>query len=164
MHCWMWERPLLGWNVPCAQRPVCPSLCSLSILFMPMLTKLCRKIIAPGISPLYLLNHAAEFHFCMQYQILGDYKRFGSNSASNWVITSAIKHVKKFCAMPVVIENGDHAFIYLFAGAIIKRTYFCICYYSGIPALLTTREISFVKLHDISLGVLWRNSRTLQGH
>jgi hypothetical protein len=34
-------------------------------------------------------------------------------------ITPAIKHVNKFCAMPVVIENGDHAFIYLFAGVII---------------------------------------------
>ena len=36
------------------------------------------------------------------------------------IITSAIKHEKKVCAMPVVIENGDHAFIYLFAGAIVR--------------------------------------------
>jgi len=34
------------------------------------------------------------------------------------IITPAIKHVKKICAMPVVIENGDHDFIYLFAGPI----------------------------------------------
>jgi len=45
-------------------------------------------------------------------KIIDKFKRYN--------ITSAIKHVKKFCAMPVVIENGDHAFIYLFAGAILS--------------------------------------------
>jgi hypothetical protein len=34
------------------------------------------------------------------------------------VITPAIKHINKFCGMPVFPENGGHALIYLVAGLI----------------------------------------------
>jgi hypothetical protein len=39
------------------------------------------------------------------------------------IITPAIKHVNKFCGIPVFPENGDHALIYLVAGVIIKIPY-----------------------------------------
>ena len=40
------------------------------------------------------------------------------------IITPAIKHVNKFCGMPVFPENGNHALIYLVAGVISLSTIF----------------------------------------
>jgi hypothetical protein len=39
----------------------------------------------------------------------------------DFIITPAIKHVNKFCGIPVFPENGDHALIYLVAGVIIVK-------------------------------------------
>jgi hypothetical protein len=40
------------------------------------------------------------------------------SSSAHYITTPAIKHVNKFCGIPVFHENGDHAFIYLVAGVI----------------------------------------------
>gem|GEM_PF-2639302 len=62
----------------------------------------------------------------IQYRPLINSRGYGFRSVALFVfvITPAIKHVNKFCAMPVVTENDDYAFIYLFSGVIISTYLF----------------------------------------